>query len=199
MLGKSRNRYPGIEILKTEKQVDRRIKEMAGEVIEIYRGRKPFFLTLLHGGEPFAAKLMSSIARQDPSFNPNQSTIIISRYGPGRTPGELTIVAPITERVRRDMQGREVILLDDLIDGGETAREARRHALENGAGSVGMITLVTKEHSPTADIPLVMTGFPNMPNGWLLGSGMNGPNEAHRWDGYIALDLSSPPSTSGSD
>jgi hypoxanthine phosphoribosyltransferase len=176
-----------LEIIFSADEVNRRIDEMGAELIEKYKEADPIYVCLLHGGMLFTSKLMESATRQDPTFHPKVTTMIISRYGPNREPGQTRIVAPIPHDFLEILPGREVIILDDLIDKGGTMSFAREYALDQGAARVGGIVLGRKLQHPQVDVPVDHIGFDNLPNEWLLGMGMNGEEEAYRWAGYIAI------------
>ena len=105
------------KILFTEAEVDARIAEMAKEIVAAYDPATTIFVSLLNGAQPFTAKLMSAIWHQDPYFHPNVQSMIVSRYGPNREPGQTRVVTDLPPSYR-DLTGRNVILLDDLVDGG---------------------------------------------------------------------------------
>jgi hypoxanthine phosphoribosyltransferase len=89
----------------------------------------------------------------------------------------------------RDLSGKHVVLLDDLIDEGDTLDFAKKHLLEYGAVQVDSIVLVRKHKDAPVDSGVTMFGF-EAPNMWLTGMGMDderlGP-EGNRWAGWIAI------------
>jgi len=123
------------ELLFDEAQVDARISEMAQQIAENYSPATTLFVSLLNGAQPFTAKLMHAIQRHDPCFHPNAQSMIVSRYGPNREPGELRLVTDLPPKYR-ELTGYHVILLDDLIDGGDTLKYARDRLAGYGAQQV---------------------------------------------------------------
>jgi hypoxanthine phosphoribosyltransferase len=174
------------KILFTEEEVDVRINEMAAEITERYNGSTALFVSLLNGAQPFTAKLMSAIWRHDPYFHPNVQSMIVSRYGPNREPGETRIVTDLPPGYR-DLTGRHVILLDDLVDGGGTLEFAANHLLGYGAEKVDKVVLVKKQKQ-SIGTEVTMFGF-ETPDTWLTGMGMDDEriaSEGNRWAGWIA-------------
>lgn len=175
------------KILFTEAEVDAKINEMAATIVESYDPATTLFVSLLNGAQPFTAKLMSAIWRQDPYFHPNVQSMIVSRYGPNREPGETRVVTDLPPSYR-NLTGRHVILLDDLVDGGGTLEFAASHLLGYGAEKVDKAVLVKKLKQSTGS-PVAMFGF-ETPDTWLTGMGMDDDrlaSEGNRWAGWIAV------------
>jgi hypoxanthine phosphoribosyltransferase len=176
------------EILFTEQQVNERIDEMATEIIQKYNPDETLFVNLPNGALPFMTKLMSAIQVQDPYFHPNVQSMIISRYGVSREPGLLRLVTDLPPNYR-DLSDYVVVLLDDLIDEGDTLKYARQHLLDYGAKRVDPIVLVKKLKDPAVEGGIAMHGF-EAPDAWLTGMGMDDPRlgkDANRWAGWIAI------------
>jgi hypoxanthine phosphoribosyltransferase len=175
------------EMLYTEAEVDARIAEMAADIVRKYGPTGTLFVSLLNGAQPFTAKLMCAIQAYDPHFHPNVQSMIVSRYGPNREPGQFRIVTDLPPDYRALAKYR-VILLDDLVDRGSTLRYAREHLLDYGAQQVDCVVLVKKMNGLPVEDSVVTFGF-ETPNVWLTGMGMDdsriGP-EANRWAGWIA-------------
>lgn len=182
------------ELLFTEDQVDARIDDMAAEIIERYKGERVIFVSLLNGAQPFASKLMFAICGHDSEFHPNLQSMIISRYGPNREPGQMRLVTDLPPEYH-DLTGYTAVVLDDLLDQGETLRYADQHLRGRGAANVESIVLARKvadEHESVDVDNLVMVGFDNLPRDWLTGMGLDDTRiapEANRWAGWIAIAL----------
>lgn len=170
------------QLLHDSKEIQQRIGQMASEISAKYDGENPLFVALLRGGAPFASRLMYEITRQAPDFHPELDYMTTSRYPTGENPlAETKIVmdlAPTTE-----VRNRTVVVLDDVLDMGETAKTVRDHILNMGARWVDLAVLVEKDVARTADIEAEWVGFRGE-TGWLVGSGMNDSAvapEAYRW------------------
>lgn len=175
------------KILFTEEQVDARINEMAADIVKSYDKSTTLFVSLLNGAQPFTSKLMSAIWRHDPYFHPNVQSMIISRYGANREPGETRVVTDLPPGYR-DLTGRHVVVLDDLVDGGGTLEFAANHLLGYGAASVDKVVLVKKLKQSTGSA-VAMFGF-ETEDTWLTGMGMDDDrlaSEGNRWAGWIAI------------
>ncbi len=176
------------ELLFSADEVDARIREMAKEIIGKYDPRETIFVSLLNGAQPFSSKLMRAIQLQDSYFHPNVQSMIVSRYGPNREPGPLTLVTDLPPS-SRSLSGKRVVLLDDLIDEGDTLDFAKEHLLKYGAQKVDSIVLVKKKKGSSLPDGVSMYGF-EAPDVWLTGMGMDDErlgSEGNRWAGWIAV------------
>lgn len=178
------------ELLYSADEVDRRIAEMAESIVKEYSSKDTVFVSLLNGAQPFSSKLMQSIQKIDPHYHPNVQSMIVSRYGPNREPGELRLITDVPPAYR-DLSGKVVVLLDDLIDAGDTLEYAAKHLMEYGARRVDNVVLVKKKKSTPKPIlvEVKMYGF-DAPDVWLTGMGMDDErlgSEGNRWAGWIAI------------
>ncbi len=176
------------ELLYTAEQVSERINEMAAEIIKNYDRTNTVFVSLLNGAQPFSSKLMQSIQAQDEYFHPNVQSMIVSRYGANREPGELRLITDLPPSYR-DLTGKHIILLDDLIDAGDTLEYAKKHLMAYGAKQVDNIVLVKKNKPQLPTVEIALYGF-DAPDAWLTGMGMDDERlgaEGNRWAGWIAI------------
>jgi hypoxanthine phosphoribosyltransferase len=176
------------QLIADEQQVNRRIDELAATIIEQYHGKQPLFVCLLRGGAPFASRLLFSIARQDPHFHPEVDYMTIKTYGDTRSdhPSELVMdLSPSTA-----VAGRDVILLDDVLDKGVTAEFARDTLQQkHGAKEVRCAVLVQKTLHRTHYGDAWLFGF-EAPADWLTGMGLDDARlapEGNRWASFIAI------------
>lgn len=176
------------ELLYSAEQVNARVDEMAKDIIASYDTESTVFVSLLNGAQPFSSKLMQSIQSQNPYFHPNVQSMIVSRYGRSREPGPLQLITDLPPSYR-DLTGKHVVLLDDLIDEGDTLKYAEKHLLGYGAERVDNVVLVKKTKDPSVESHVAMFGF-EAPDVWLTGMGMDDERlgaEGNRWAGWIAV------------
>jgi hypoxanthine phosphoribosyltransferase len=161
---------------------------MAIEITRSYNSAETLFVSLLNGAQPFTAKLMYAIQVHNPYFHPNVQSMIISRYGPNREPGLVRVVTDLPPEYR-NLTGRHIVLIDDLIDAGGTLEFARQHLLSYGATQVDSVVLVKKIKTSATTGGVAMFGF-EAPDAWITGMGMDDERlgqEANRWAGWIAV------------
>lgn len=174
------------------KRINQRIGQLASEITANYNGddpkygENPLFIALLRGAAPFSSKLMFEIARQAPDFNPEIDYMMTSRYANSIVPdAETKIIMDIAPDTV--VKNRNIIIVDDVLDMGETATTVRNHVLEMGARYVELATLVEKDVPRSTTIEADYVGF-KAPNTWLVGMGMDEgalAKESYRWSDSI--------------
>ena len=101
------------QVLITQGQIARRVKEMSAEIERDFRGREMVVVSLLNGTVMFLADLIRHL-----SLPLRLDFIGVSSYGAGTTSGELVF----TKELRLDVRGRDVLLVDDILDTGRTMK-----------------------------------------------------------------------------
>jgi len=169
-------------MLHTSDEIDQRIGELATDIIRDYPDTSPLFIALLRGAAPFASKLMFALAKLDPNFHPVIDYMMVSTYGEDHTakqPVIVTDLAPKTELV-----GRDVIILDDVIDLGVTSDFVQHTLLQRGARSVKLAVLGNKT-VPSRISQADYIGF-ECGDKWLVGMGLDDAKAGHEY--YRWLD-----------
>ena len=98
-------------ILITDAQLARRVKTLAAEIEKDFRGRETVVISLLSGTVMFLADLIRHL-----NLPLRLDFIGVSSYGAGTESGELVF----TKELRLDVRGRDVLLVDDILDTGKT-------------------------------------------------------------------------------
>ena len=98
-------------VLITEKQIASRVKSLAREIEKDFRGRELVVVALLNGTVVFLADLIRQL-----NLPLRLDFIGVSSYGTGAESGELVF----TKELRLDVRGRDVLLVDDILDTGKT-------------------------------------------------------------------------------
>jgi hypoxanthine phosphoribosyltransferase len=100
-------------ILITAEQIEKRIKSLAREIERDFRGREMVVISLLNGTVMFLADLMRHL-----NLPLRLDFIGVTSYGLGTESGEIVF----TKELRLDVRGRDVLLIDDILDTGKTLR-----------------------------------------------------------------------------
>ncbi len=100
-------------VLITDAQLARRVKKLSAEIERDFRGREMVVVSLLSGTVMFLADLIRHL-----SIPMRLDFIGVSSYGSGTTSGELVF----TKELRIDVRGRDVLLVDDILDTGRTMK-----------------------------------------------------------------------------
>ncbi len=127
--------------------VEAAIARMAQQVFDDYTregmpdaASRPVFLTVMHGGLPFAAQLALEIGALglDLEFDYLHAT----RYRGAQSGGELAW----KHRPATPLRGRRVLLVDDIVDEGHTLAAVRAWCVDEGAAEVRIAAMVVKQH-----------------------------------------------------
>src|SRR5512136_3338299 len=98
-------------VLITDREIARRIREMARDIVRDFTGREMVVVSLLNGTVMFLADLIRHL-----SLPLRLDFIGVSSYGAGTESGELVF----TKELRLGVRGRDVLLVDDILDTGKT-------------------------------------------------------------------------------
>jgi len=154
-----------IEVLFSASAIARRNLELAKE-IAARDYRDLLVISVLKGSFVFAADLIR--AMHDAGLSPEVEFIFISSYGAGKVGGEVKVLRDIDNEV----QGRDVLLIDDILESGRTLRFARDLMLSRGARSCSIAVLLDKRMRRQAEIEADYVGF-DCPDYFVVGYGMD--------------------------
>lgn len=131
-------------ILLTEEQLKARVTEVANQVDARFQGKRPLVVGILKGSIIFYADFIRCL-----TIPIELDFMAVSSYGSGTTSsGQLKI----RKDLDRDVKGRDVIIVEDIIDSGFTLATLKKILLERGAASVTIVTLLDKVSRRTVDI-----------------------------------------------
>lgn len=165
------------KILFTEKQLRSRVREVALEVDKRYQGKRPLVVGILKGSIIFYADFIRHLtAPVELDF------MVVSSYGSGTvSSGKLNIKKDLD----RDVRGRDVIIVEDIIDSGFTLANLKALLEERGAASVLIVTLLNKEARREYDIHSDYNCF-EIGDEFVIGYGLD-YDEMYRSLPYIAV------------
>ena len=164
-------------ILFTEKQLKERIEEIALEVNKRYEKASPLVVGILKGSVLFYADFVRHLhADAEIEF------MAVSSYGSGTvSSGKLKIKKDLD----RDVKGRDIIIVEDIIDSGFTMANLKALLMERGAKSVIIVTLLNKKGRREYEIEPDYNCF-DIENEFVIGYGLD-YNEKYRTLPYIAV------------
>jgi len=150
-------------VLITEGQIARRIFVMAREIERDFRGREMVVVSLLNGTVMFLADLMRHL-----SLPLRLDFMGVSSYGAGTESGELVF----TKELRLDMRGRDVLLIDDILDTGRTLSRVlpKLHALK--PRRIKICVLLDKPSRRIENVKANYIGF-EIPDYFVVGYGLD--------------------------
>ncbi len=152
---------PNLEILITADQLQSRIREMGAEITSDYAGRRPELICVLKGAMLFMSDLMRAI-----DLNLSIDFIAVSSYDKGKSStGEVKIVKDLDE----PMEGRDIILVEDILDTGLTLNYLANNFRSRGATS---IRIATKPDRRRVIVTPDYCGF-TIPDKFVVGYGLD--------------------------
>ncbi|WP_276877516.1 hypoxanthine phosphoribosyltransferase [Anaerococcus hydrogenalis] len=153
------------QVLIDEESLNKRIKKLANQVNEYYEDKNELVLVgILKGSIMFMAQLAKSI-----KINCTLEFMDVSSYADGtESSGNVKIIKDLDT----DISGKEVLIVEDIIDTGRTLDALRHSLIKRGASSVKIITLLDKPERRVIEIKPDWTGF-KIPNEFVVGYGLD--------------------------
>jgi hypoxanthine phosphoribosyltransferase len=150
-------------ILITEEQLARRIKILAREIERDFRGREMVVVSLLSGTVMFLADLMRYL-----NMPLRLDFLGVSSYGSGTESGELVF----TKELRIDVRGRDVLLVDDILDTGRTLSRVLPKLRLLKPRRIKVCVLLDKAERRVAKVKADYVGF-RVPDFFVVGYGLD--------------------------
>jgi hypoxanthine phosphoribosyltransferase len=153
------------KVLIDEEQLQFRIKEIGAEISEDYKGQDLMLICILRGGVMFLADLMRAL-----TIPHTIDFMAVSSYGAGarNSGGHVRITLDLTSSIG----GRNVLLVEDIIDSGNTIASVLAVLKTRGPKSLKVCTLLDKFERRETDIQIDYTGF-KIPNEFVFGYGLD--------------------------
>ena len=150
------------EVLVDGATLHRRIGELAAELDAQFEGREPILVSVLKGSTFFLADLMRQM-----STMVVVDFLSISAYAGGKG-GVVRIVKDLDVNV----EGRDVVIVEDIVDTGLTLNYLRQTLASRGAASLRTVSLLDKVARRIIPVPVEMVGF-EIPDVFVLGYGLD--------------------------
>ena len=153
-----------LKVLYTEEQIQSRVAELGDALYERFQGKMPLFLCVLKGSLIFTADLVRACqVESDIEF------IAVSSYGSGTvSSGRLNIQYDL----QSDITGRPVVIVEDILDSGNTLAFLSDYLKAKGAESVTIVTLLDKPARRTKAVTADFAGF-IVPDEFVVGYGLD--------------------------
>lgn len=164
------------EILFTHDQIVKRCEDIGSQISEEYKGKKVILVGLLKGSIPFFAELAQHI-----SLDVEFDFMAVSSYEGTESTGNVLVKKDISN----DITGKDIIIVEDILDTGKTLHTVRAMLMEKGAASVEIATLLNKQERRLYPIQAKYVGF-EIPNAFVIGYGMD-YNENYRNLPYVGV------------
>ena len=167
-----------LEILLSNEQITARIRELGAEISSDYAGREPILIGVLKGAFVFMADLARAV-----DLKMSVEFMAVSSYGKAqKSSGEVRIIKDLDVAV----EGKDLILVEDIVDTGLTLSYLLQNLQSRGANSVRLATLLDKpEPRIVKDLKIDYCGF-QVPNKFVVGFGLDAA-ERYRNLPFIAV------------
>ena len=148
----------------TAEQIDRRIRELAGQINELYAGRQLVLVCVLKGAFMFFSDLVKHV-----TVSPEIDFVRLASYGRSDvSSGNISF----SKDVELPLAGKDVILVEDIVDSGRTMDFLLRQMRARGAASLRVAALVDKTERREVDVHVDFVGF-SVPSGFIVGYGLD--------------------------
>lgn len=166
------------EVLLNEEQIKTRIKELAEVLNREYADKDPIVVGVLKGVVVFYADMVREF-----KFPCQMDFMWISSYEGTESTGQMVVKRDVSENV----EGRHVLILEDIYDTGNSLNFVYHHLVSKGAASVKICTLLDKpaRRKPGITLKADYVGF-EIPNAFVVGYGLD-YNEYYRNLPYVGI------------
>lgn len=165
-------RLPGIcpawsdnirSVLFTDTEIQSQVQKLAQQICRDYQGRRVICVGLLNGALVFLADLLRHF-----TIPYKVDFMVVSSYGAATTSGTIRLKKDITF----DPTGADVLIIEDLIDTGNTLQWIQNHLKTKGCASIKICCLLDKKDRRTVPITVDYCGF-ECPDEFVVGYGMD--------------------------
>lgn len=153
-----------LKVLVTEEELKRRITELGEALYERFEGKRPLFLGVLKGSFVFMADLVRACQlKSDVEF------IAVSSYENATvSSGRVRIVHDL----QQDITGRDLVIVEDILDSGNTLAFLKEYFQTKGAASITIVTLLDKPSRREKAVAADFAGF-EVPDEFVVGYGLD--------------------------
>ncbi|MEX1247738.1 MAG: hypoxanthine phosphoribosyltransferase [Anaerolineales bacterium] len=153
------------EVLITGDQLQKRIAELGAEISRDYEGQDLLLICILRGGVMFLTDLMRAI-----TIPHAIDFMAVASYGVGarESSGQVRISMDLTV----DISGRNVVLVEDIVDSGNTIASVLALLESRQPASLKVCTLLDKAEARQSEVPIHYTGF-KIPTKFVFGYGLD--------------------------
>jgi hypoxanthine phosphoribosyltransferase len=165
------------EALVTQEDLERRVRELGAEISRDYAGKELFLVGVLKGAVFFLSDLMRCI-----DVPCEVDFMAVASYGSST---DSSGVVRILKDLDATIEGKDVLIVEDIIDSGLTLSYLLRTLKARDPRSLEVCSLLTKPERREVDLPIRYTGF-EIPNRFVIGYGLDHA-ERYRNLPYVAV------------
>ena len=152
------------EVLFSEEQLDRRVREIAAQIEKDYEGKEIMLIGVLRGSFIFMADLSRRI-----DLPCTLDFMSVSSYGKGTSSsGQVQI----TKDLSSDISGQHIIVVEDILDSGNTLSYLLKLLEQRNPASIRLCTLLDKPERRVKEVKVDYSGF-TIPDAFVVGYGLD--------------------------
>lgn len=153
-----------IRVLLSEEEVDKKIRELGDQISKDYAGKSIHLICVLRGGVFITCELAKRI-----TVPVTMDFMSVSSYGDGtESSGRVKIVKDLDDTI----EGKEVLIVEDIIDSGRTLSYLIELLASRKPNSIRLCTLLDKPERRVTDVKVDYVGF-NIPDEFVIGYGLD--------------------------
>lgn len=165
------------EVLITEKDIQRRVRELGQAISRDYKGKTPILVNILKGGIIF----LSDLVRQLDILH-EIDFMSVSSY---ESATESSGVVRILQDLAINIEGKDVLIVEDIVDSGLTLDYIRHLLMARRPKTLKICTLLDKKARREIEVPLDYVGF-EIPDAFVIGYGLD-YEQKYRHLPYVAI------------
>ena len=148
----------------TEDVIQNRIKEMAAQISQDYKGKIPIFIGVLNGAFIFLSDLIKNV-----SIDCEIDFFKLSSYGDSKiSSGNVRLL----KELNCEVNGRDIIIVEDIVDSGLSIKYIEEIFVKHSPSSMKVCSLLMKPESLKYDVKIDYIGF-NIPSKFVIGYGLD--------------------------
>ncbi len=152
------------KVLLTREELERKTKELAALISKEYKDKKLMIICILKGGVMFTTDLLKEI-----SIPVEIDFMAISSYGASTSTSG---IVRILKDLENDIEGKDILIVEDIIDSGLTLKYLKDLLLSRGPNSLKICTILNKPSSRKEKVKVDYIGF-NIPDEFVVGYGLD--------------------------
>ena len=153
-----------INVMLSEEEINSRIAELGEQISRDYEDKEIFLICILKGASFFACELAKRI-----TVPVNIDFMKVSSYGGGTvSSGQVSIKMDVSESIA----GKDVLIVEDIIDSGNTLNLLPKILMERGPKSIRLCALLDKPDRREVDVKMNYVGF-RIPDKFVVGYGLD--------------------------
>ena len=151
-------------VIVSEVDLQARVKELAEQIDADYKGRDLLLVGVLKGAVMAMADLTRAMQR-----HLEMDWMAVSSYGSGK---KSSGVVRILKDLDRDITGRNVLIVEDIVDSGLTLSWLKSNLESRGAANVDILAILRKPEAAKVEVPVKYVGF-DIPTDFVVGYGLD--------------------------